>query len=181
MILLRISLKISYHYRFFLLWRENFKSLYHLSMARNFLASKRVFVVHCLTRGWQFLSTWFFTLLRRVEKSWWEFGGQKGLLFTTLEQEGYFYFLLLIALPYSREAHVVLWLLLGYILYICGALFEAYIISPHLAKFIEHKGPPSFGSILGFHELEVFVANMSSVWFYLLGPRCLHVLLTHKS
>jgi hypothetical protein len=31
-----------------------------------------------------------------------------GLFFTTFEQEGYLYFLLLIVLPYSLEAHLIL-------------------------------------------------------------------------
>jgi hypothetical protein len=52
---------------------------------------------------------------------------------------------------------------LGYILCLCGAPFEAYIVFPHIAKFIKHKGPPLFGFILGFHELEVFVASKLGV------------------
>jgi hypothetical protein len=52
---------------------------------------------------------------------------------------------------------------LGYILYLCGAPSEVYIVFPHLAKFIKHGGPPLFGFILGFDELEGFVASRLGV------------------
>jgi hypothetical protein len=149
-------------------------------MSGKFLASNCVFVVHCFTRRRQFLSTSFLTLLWGVEKSWWKLEVKfwSSLLWV------YFSLFLskrVISTFFSSLSYLVLWLLLGYILYLCGAPSEAYIVSPHLAKFIKHRGTPLFGFILGFHELEVFVASRLGVWFYLLSPRCPHGLLTLKS